>query len=174
MEKMKYCRIILIFWFIYYCSATPISSPGCEYAFGIYDDTPECSISYLKCAFGEPHQETCTPGLVYDSRIHGCNWPDLLVPKCNPEGELFLFLTFDVEWFLMNFLCVVSAVVGFKCPDHVDPHSISARFAPFPRYALPGSPHDLITCVEGYPRLISCGEALLNPESLTCDEPEKK
>jgi hypothetical protein len=71
-----------------YHDPTPISSPGCEYQFGIYTDSAECSTSYLKCAFGEPHQQPCEPGLVYDDRIHGCNWPDQLLETCNPEGKI--------------------------------------------------------------------------------------
>lgn len=92
--------------------ATPISSGVCEYQFGIYEDSPDCSTSYIKCEYGVPHQLPCDRGLVYDQRIHGCNWPDLLLEKCNPE-----------------------AVVGFKCPAKVDPNSLAARFWPFPRFA---------------------------------------
>lgn len=72
--------------------ATPISSPGCEYAFGIYPDSAECSTTYLKCAYGEPSQHHCDAGLAYDERIHGCNWPDQLLHICNPEGKLILLL----------------------------------------------------------------------------------
>lgn len=68
--------------------ATPISSPGCEYAYGIYPESHECSTYYIKCAGGEPHQSSCEPGLAYDDRIHGCNWPDKLLEICNPEGRL--------------------------------------------------------------------------------------
>lgn len=66
---------------------TPISTPGCEYQFGIYPDSHECSTNYIKCAHGEPLPHQCDPGLVYDDRIHGCNWPDLLLETCNPEGN---------------------------------------------------------------------------------------
>lgn len=69
-------------------TVTPISTPGCEYQFGLYPDTDECSTHYIKCAHGEPIPQECEPGLVYDDRIHGCNWPDLLLEKCNPEGNL--------------------------------------------------------------------------------------
>lgn len=129
--------------------ATPISSPGCEYQFGIYPDSNECSTSYNKCAYGEPIPNVCDAGLVYDERIHGCNWPDLLLEKCNPE-----------------------AVVGFKCPTKVSPSSPAAKFWPFPRFPVPGDAHRLITCVEGYPRLITCGEEkIFNENTLTCEEP---
>lgn len=66
--------------------ATPIQSPGCEYAFGIYPESHECSTGYIKCAYGEPHHQQCEAGLAYDERIHGCNWPDQLLEICNPEG----------------------------------------------------------------------------------------
>jgi len=129
---------------------TPISSPGCEYAFGIYPESHECSTSYIKCSYGEPHQQHCEAGLAYDDRLHGCNWPDQLLEICNPE-----------------------AVVGFKCPSKVDSHSPAARFWPFPRFAIPGDNHHLITCVEGHPRLISCGEdKIFDETTLTCEEPE--
>ncbi|PZC74956.1 protein obstructor-E [Helicoverpa armigera] len=128
----------------------PLSSPGCEFQFGIYPDSDECSTSYIKCAYGIPEQEPCTPGLVYDERIHGCNWPDLLQPFCNPE-----------------------AVVGFKCPTKVPSNTQAAKFWPFPRFPVPGDCHRLITCVEGHPRLISCGEGkVFDDQNLTCEDPE--
>lgn len=62
-------------------------------------------------------------------------------------------------------------IIGFSCPDKVDPHSVSAKFEPYPRFALPGDPHRLITCVNGHPRLISCGEdSVVDESSLTCVE----
>jgi Chitin binding Peritrophin-A domain len=67
---------------------------------------------------------------------------------------------------------LISAVVGFKCPDKVDPGSISAKFNPFPRFNI-GECGRLVTCVNGYPRIVSCGEGkVVNDESLTCDDPE--
>ncbi|XP_017870537.1 PREDICTED: peritrophin-1 [Drosophila arizonae] len=129
---------------------TPISTPGCEYQFGLYAVSKECSTTYIKCAHGEPHEQDCDAGLAYDERIHGCNWPDQLLDHCNPE-----------------------AVVGFKCPTKVDPNSVAARFWPFPRFPVQGDCHRLITCVEGYPRLISCGEdKVFDEHTLTCEDPE--
>ncbi|XP_063547792.1 protein obstructor-E [Cydia strobilella] len=128
----------------------PYSSPGCEFQFGIYPDSEECSTSYVKCAYGIPEQEPCTPGLVYDHRTHGCNWPDLLQPFCNPE-----------------------AVIGFKCPTKVPANTQSAKFWPFPRFPVPGDCHHLITCVEGQPRLITCEEGkVFDDQNLTCEDPE--
>ncbi|XP_013098826.1 protein obstructor-E [Stomoxys calcitrans] len=128
---------------------TPVSTPGCEYQFGIYPVSKECSTTYIKCAFGEPIEQECDAGLAYDERIHGCNWPDQLLDKCNPE-----------------------AVVGFKCPTKVD--GPAARFWPFPRFPVSGDCRRLITCVEGHPRLITCGEDKVFDEStLTCEDPEE-
>lgn len=92
--------------------ATPTGNGICEYQFGIYADSPECSTTYVKCEYAVPHQLPCQKGLVYDERIKACNWPDLLLEQCNPE-----------------------AVVGFKCPAKVDPKSQAARFWPYPRFA---------------------------------------
>ncbi|KAG5877135.1 hypothetical protein JTB14_027378 [Gonioctena quinquepunctata] len=88
---------------------TPISSPGCEYQFGLYPDGEECSVHYIKCEYGQPIPNQCEPGLVYDERIHGCNWPDLLLEKCSPE-----------------------AVVGFKCPTKVPSHSPCCQILAIP------------------------------------------
>ncbi|NP_001165854.1 cuticular protein analogous to peritrophins 3-D1 precursor [Nasonia vitripennis] len=124
---------------------TPLSSPGCEYQFGIYPDSDSCSTTYIKCAYGEPHQAHCDAGLAYDDKSHTCVWPDQLIPYCNPE-----------------------AVVGFKCPAK-PPTGAAARFWPFPRFPVPGDCGRLITCVEGHPRLITCGEdKLFDSETLSC------
>ncbi|KAK3928148.1 Protein obstructor-E [Frankliniella fusca] len=126
----------------------PLSTPGCEFQFGIYAEAP-CSTNYYKCAFGVVHPESCEPGLAYDDRTHSCNWPDLLLEQgCNPEQ-----------------------IVGFKCPDKVT--GKAAKFYPFPRYAIPGDCTRSITCVNGFPRITACGEdKVFDAESLTCDEPE--
>lgn len=93
-------------------SATPLSTPACEYQFGIYPDSSSCSTTYTKCAYGEPYQAHCDAGLAYDEKSHTCVWPDQLIPFCNPE-----------------------AVIGFKCPSH-PPNGAAARFWPFPRWIL--------------------------------------
>lgn len=91
-------------------SDTPISSPGCEYQFGIYPESNSCSTSYIKCIYGEPHQAHCDPGLVYNAKTHTCVWPDELIPSCNPE-----------------------AIVGFKCPHKLPHNSPAAKYWPYPR-----------------------------------------
>lgn len=126
----------------------PLSTPGCEFQFGIYQDSEQCSTSYIKCEYGVPHVFPCQDGLVYDERIHGCNWPDQLLEKCNPE-----------------------AVAGFACPIKVDARSLQARFWPYPRFAYSADAHKYIVCVEGNPRLISCGDdSLFDEKTLSCEE----
>lgn len=62
-------------------------------------------------------------------------------------------------------------MVGFKCPTSVSAKSREAAFWPFPRFAVQGDCHRLITCVEGHPRLISCGEdKVFDENTLTCEE----
>nr|CAD7404131.1 unnamed protein product [Timema cristinae] len=128
----------------------PISSPGCLYQFGIYPESAACSTNYLKCAYGVAQQTPCEPGLAYDDKTHSCNWPDLLLDTCNPE-----------------------AILGFKCPTKVPSNTVAAKFWPFPRFAIPGDCGRLITCVNNFPRLISCGDSkVFDEESLTCEDPD--
>jgi hypothetical protein len=66
---------------------------------------------------------------------------------------------------------IQTEVLGYRCPDKVEPGTLAYKFWPYPRFALPNDKHRLITCVNGYPRLISCGEhSSVNPETLTCEE----
>ncbi|XP_024872359.1 protein obstructor-E [Temnothorax curvispinosus] len=130
---------------------TPISSPGCEYQFGMYPESDSCSTSYIKCVHGDPLQAHCDPGLVYNAKTHTCVWPDELIPFCNPE-----------------------TIVGFKCPHKLPPHSPAAKFWPYPRFPVPSDCGRLITCVDGHPRLLTCGEGkLFDSVSLTCLDPEE-
>ncbi|KAL7638296.1 UNVERIFIED_CONTAM: hypothetical protein RMT77_010860 [Armadillidium vulgare] len=124
-----------------------IRSGECEYSFGIFSVGP-CESYYNKCEYGEAVANPCTPGLAYDDRIHGCNWPDLL-ETCNPEE-----------------------FVGFKCPAQIDPSSLAYKFLPFPRFPS-GDCSRYVTCVNGYPRLIGCGDyTVFNEDTLTCEDPE--
>jgi len=129
----------------------PISSPGCEWLYGVYPKAPGvCENTYIKCADGVPHETPCDPGLAYDEINHSCNWPDLLLENnCNPEQ-----------------------IVGFQCPDKVEPGTLAYTFWPYPRFVIPGECGRLITCVNGYPRLVTCEEgAVVNEDSLTCQDP---
>jgi len=85
-----------------------VSTPGCPWTFGVFDEEPlkPCNIFYSHCVWGVPERKECSPpGLLYDDRIKGCNWPDLL--GCNTEN-----------------------LVGFKCPEE----DRSNIYWPFPRY----------------------------------------
>ncbi|MPC35457.1 hypothetical protein E2C01_028880 [Portunus trituberculatus] len=64
---------------------TPLGNGICEYSFGIYSNGA-CETDYTLCTYGEPKYEPCTPGLAYDERIHGCNWPDLM-EYCVPQVQ---------------------------------------------------------------------------------------
>jgi len=114
------------------------SASGCPYQFGEYPVAPDvCEPSYVKCAFGTPTQIPCESGLVYDPDVHTCNWPDQLVEKlgCDPSGLLG----------------------GFICPDQSQLTPLEARFFPFPRFPVQGRKELYIICVDGLPRLQSCG-----------------
>jgi len=72
--------------FCIFSLVVPLSSPGCEYQFGIYPKSA-CSTTYLKCAHGVAYEAPCEAGLAYDEKNHACNWPDLLLDRgCKPEG----------------------------------------------------------------------------------------
>lgn len=131
--------------------ATPLSTPDCEYQFGLYPNSLGCSTTYTKCIYGQAHLAHCDAGLAYDAKSHNCVWPDQLLPHCNPEE-----------------------IVGFKCPQKLSHRSPAAKFWPFPRFPVPGDCGRLITCVEGHPRLITCGDGkLFDSVSLSCLDPEE-
>nr|CAD7420568.1 unnamed protein product [Timema poppensis] len=145
-------------------SDVPVSSPGCLYQFGIYPESASCSTNYLKCEYGVAHQTPCEPGLAYDDKTHSCNWPDLLLDTCNPEG---------MSQYCEEHCVRVAAILGFKCPTKVPSNTVAAKFWPFPRFAIPGDCGRLITCVNNFPRLISCGDdKVFDEESLTCEDPD--
>merc|ERR1712168_1258824 len=111
----------------------PGNSAICEYQFGIYPGNTElCQADYFKCEFGSAVASKCDVGLVYDHRIHGCNWPDQL------EGYLD---------------CDPSRLLGFQCPGPAELTALESRFAPFPRFAISGLDTHYILCVNGSPRL---------------------
>ncbi|XP_003705809.1 cuticular protein analogous to peritrophins 3-D [Megachile rotundata] len=125
---------------------TPHSTPGCEFQFGLYPISDSCSTTYIKCVHGHPEETHCDAGLVYEPKSHTCVWPDQLLPYCNPEE-----------------------IVGFKCPHKAPSHGAAAKFWPYPRFPVPGDCGRLITCVDGHPRLLTCGEdKLFDSVSLSC------
>jgi len=128
---------------------TPISSPGCEYQFGIFPSGEGCFASYTKCGHGVPTEVYCQLGLAYDHRIHTCNWPDLLIEYAG---------------------CDPSAALGdFRCPSLEELSPLARRFFPFPRFPVPDDPTLYITCIDGMPRLTSCGAgSVFSEETLGC------
>ena len=129
------------------------SAAGCPYQFGLYPVAPgACEPSYVKCAFGIPEQIPCQTGLVYDERIHACNWPDQLTKElgCDPTALLG----------------------GFTCPGPGQLTPLEARFFPFPRFPVQGRRELYIICVDGLPRLQSCGGegGIFDPTTLGCVE----
>lgn len=91
-------------------------------------------------------------------------WTTAIPRVSHSATEIEAFIDLELE---------LAAVVGFKCPTKVDPNSVAARFWPFPRFPVSGDCHRLITCVEGHPRLISCGEdKVFDEHTLTCEDPE--
>ena len=148
---------------------TPISSPGCEYQFGIFPSGEGCFASYTKCANGIPKevdkyshnystlkrlntcQVYCQLGLAYDHRIHTCNWPDLLMEYagCNPSA----------------------ALGDFRCPSNEELSPLAQRFFPFPRFPVAKDPKLYIICVDGVPRLNTCTAGTLFSEAtLSCED----
>jgi len=130
---------------------TPVSSPGCEYQFGIFPSGKGCFASYTKCANGIPSEVYCQLGLAYDHRIHTCNWPDLLIEYagCNPGA----------------------ALGDFRCPSDEELSPLARRFFPFPRFPVPKDPSLYIICVDGVPRLNTCAAgSLFDKNTLGCVE----
>jgi len=136
---------------------TPQSSPGCEYQYGLFPQGDGCHSSYVKCEAGVPSEMPCEAenpnvpvvlGLAYDPAMHACNWPDLLTNLgCDPAERLG----------------------GFQCPVLRDLEgTFNERFSPFPRFAV-SDPRVYIICVDGLPRLQSCGaHDLFDADTLTC------
>lgn len=136
---------------------TPISSPGCEYRFGIFPIGDGCLQSYNQCAFGQPTQTACEEEnvnipthlmLSYDPPAHRCNWPDQLTHLgCDPER-----------------------MFGFTCPSLQElERTINEQFSPFPRFAVDEAASVYLICVDNLPRLQSCGSLdIFSPDTLQC------
>ena len=128
-------------------TAGPISSPGCPWQFGIFEEhgADDCAPFYSECVWGVPERKLCHPkGLVYDERIKGCNWPDA-------KG------------------CKGEELLGVKCPadDKYNP------FYPYPRYLY--NEKAIVVCVDEQPRLIHCPEhQIVDEKSYTCVDIHKE
>ena len=63
--------------------------------------------------------------------------------------------------------CDPSAALGdFRCPATAELSSLAQRFFPFPRFPVAKDPRLYIICLDGVPRLNSCGEGSLFSEEL--------
>ncbi|XP_023337721.1 protein obstructor-E [Eurytemora carolleeae] len=139
---------------------TPQSSPGCEYRFGIYPFSSGCQQTYIQCSFGEPTQVPCEDEnkniparlmLSYNPETRGCSWPDQLISQgCDP-----------------------TQIFGFSCPALSDlVGTINEQFSPFPRFPVSENDQVYLICVEGEPRLQTCGSLdRFNPDTLECTRP---
>merc|ERR1711945_45497 len=103
----------------------------CSYNWATNCGEREADNTEIPSASGCPYQ------FGEDPDVHICNWPDQLVEKlgCDPSGLLG----------------------GFICPDQSQLTPLEARFFPFPRFPVQGRKELYIICVDGLPRLQSCG-----------------
>merc|ERR1711970_1613499 len=132
-----------------YSEVVPHASGPCEYDYS-QQRAGLCETYYIKCSAGVPKDVPCIDGLAYDNRTRSCNWPDLMLEfDCDPEQ-----------------------VVGFRCPDTVDPKSRTARFLPFPRFPAETCGSSYVVCVNSYPRRIFCGDfTVFDEDTLSCQDP---
>jgi len=134
-----------------YSEVVPHSSGPCEYDFSQQlSPAGLCQKYYVKCKFGVPEEVPCIEGLAYDNRTRSCNWADLMLEEgCDPDQ-----------------------IVGFRCPESIDPSSLTAKFIPFPRFPSEDCSSYLV-CVNGYPRRNFCGDYnMFDESSLSCQDPE--
>ena len=121
-------------------------------------------------------------GLAYDPDMHSCNWPDLLIDRgCDPSERLGGFKCPSLRGQL-TFLWKQIVIKTFLDIEG----TFNERFSPFPRFAgsvfissinlwimkmifSVSDPRVYIICVDGQPRLQSCGaHDQFDKENLTC------
>lgn len=124
----------------------------CPRQFGFYSngDNTKCG-EYKNCAHGESTITKCPEGLAFNIDTYQCDWPDL-VADCNAEAYL-----------------------GFTCPesDFADQEKKEIDISPegeLQYFRHPDSCKKYFVCVNGHPRLYSCGRYLaFNAETKLCD-----
>ncbi|XP_013105730.2 protein obstructor-E isoform X2 [Stomoxys calcitrans] len=127
------------------------ATENCPRQFGFYPigDPAKCGV-YHNCAHGEATLTKCPDGLAFNIDTYQCDWPDL-AKDCNAEAFL-------------GFVCPPSEEDEGKTNVDVTPEG-ELRYFPHPN-----SCKKYFVCVNGHPRLYTCGRYLaFNPESKLCD-----
>ncbi|XP_055680499.1 protein obstructor-E [Lutzomyia longipalpis] len=121
------------------------STDECPHQFGYYrlGDASHCG-QFMNCVNGKGFVFDCPEGLAFNAATYRCDWADQ-VPDCDAE-----------------------AFLGFTCPPEARVEGLGQGEARFFR-----SPHDCqryFLCLEGRPRLHTCGEGqAFNELTNACD-----
>ncbi|XP_049952536.1 protein obstructor-E-like [Schistocerca serialis cubense] len=95
---------------------------------------------FVNCAAGVGYEFDCPEGLAFNADTLLCDWPDQ-VPTCDAE-----------------------AFLGFRCPEP------NGRYDDFQFFRSPADCQKYFICVNGRPRLYSCGDGdAFNEEFGGCD-----
>lgn len=134
----------------------PNPTNECPRQFGFYriGDEDHCG-QYHNCAHGVATLTKCLNGLAFNKETYRCDWPDL-VSDCNVE-----------------------AFLGFTCPPPINTNDTSERNqeaevdtedGKLRYFRNPKVCRTYFACVNGRPRLYSCGKYLaFNEETGLCD-----
>jgi len=112
--------------------AAPISTPHCDYLYGVFPDAGECETFY-SCWAGDATRYQCGPGLAYSRTSRTCTWMDQ-VPECNQQRA------------------DANAVAGITCPAS----GTAAAVGAFSRHAHPEDCRQYFVCFDGTPREYGC------------------
>ncbi|KAI9556131.1 hypothetical protein GHT06_018705 [Daphnia sinensis] len=127
----------------------PKGSGNCPRLNGLYPHTEFCD-QYYYCRMGIPLLITCPAGLVYDTKMGVCEFPDEAQrPGCMPEE-----------------------VLGFTCPPITNATQLT--FGDHLRFPKPDDCRYFFKCLKnGYPRLGGCEHGnVFNPANGFCDSPQ--
>ncbi|XP_069696314.1 protein obstructor-E [Periplaneta americana] len=120
----------------------PKSTDDCPHQFGYFrlGDRQNCG-QFMNCVDGRGYVFDCPEGLAFNQETYRCDWPD------------------EVE------SCDAEAFLGFKCPEAPGVFGDDYRF-----YRNPADCQKYFICVNGGPRLYSCGDGYaFNDEIGGCD-----
>lgn len=109
----------------------PLPTAECPHLYGFFraGDMKSCGV-YHSCVDGKAFELKCPEGLAYNTKTSQCDWPDV-VEDC------------DVEEYL-----------GFACPGLFGENSSANPI----NYRHPDDCNKYFACINGKPRLLSCGE----------------